>query len=285
MFGWNGSMAICLFLIPMLVDTPLMLNYFLLFTAVSCTVVGILNILIQEEKAPTPPSSSAEAAKSPEFFNSLFTILKDPSFLILFGSWGCTLGVLQFYFMSAGLVWQPTYSQSETGQIVAVTGATGLFSTYIMGWMVNKYHNYKSALIASSGGAALSLLALGFIYDKSIFPGVVALSGLFGIFALATYPTALDYGTELTFPVPEQFSAATLVIGADIWTVIIAYLVAWEDDNFDNVVSVFTLAGLMGAVTISSVFISANYKRLVYESNQSTNNDNNVDGSTETDTH
>eukprot|EP01125_Pyxidicula_operculata_P005977 TRINITY_DN208_c0_g1_i1.p1 TRINITY_DN208_c0_g1~~TRINITY_DN208_c0_g1_i1.p1 ORF type:complete len:344 (-),score=81.75 TRINITY_DN208_c0_g1_i1:347-1378(-) len=268
MFGWNGSMALCLWLIPTMVDSPAMLWNFLLFTASVCTVVGIANLLIQEEKAPTPPSAAASAEKAPEFIKSFVAIFKDRNFVFLLISWGCTLGILQFYFLSAGVLWQPTFSQSETGQIVAAAGAAGLFSTFGMGRLVDKMRNYKPALLIASAGTSGALLILGFVHEDFLFWAVVVFSAIFGIFALATYPTALEYGTELTFPISEQFSAATLVIGADIWTVIIAYLVAWEVDEFNHRVGVFTLCGLMAAVTACTFFIKPNYKRLEFEKSQ-----------------
>jgi len=131
---------------------------------------------------------------------------------------------------------------------------------------VDKFRNYKSALFFAHMGTTLSLWAIGALHNNSEnYLPILIMSAVYGFFALTTYPVALEMAAELTFPVPEQFSAALLVVSACVWTVLVAYLVAFLNEEFSHAIGVFTLAGIMTATTAATLIIKPDYKRMAYE--------------------
>jgi len=270
MFGWTGSMALCVWQIPQLVVDDDTFKGFILITACICTVVGLANLLIQEEKPETPPSLAAAMVKPANFKDSFIGLFKAIPFLILLFSWGATLGILQFYFLSAGVIFgEPTFSQGETGEIASFAGITGLVSCLLGGLMVDKFRNYKTTLIVGHALSATSLLVMAILHENpDHYIGMFILSGVYGWFALVTYPTALELGAELTFPIEEQFSAAILVVSACVWTVVVAYIVAYENSEWGQSVGLYTLMAIMTFTTIATIFIKPDYRRLEYEKNK-----------------
>eukprot|EP01125_Pyxidicula_operculata_P001773 TRINITY_DN1160_c0_g2_i1.p1 TRINITY_DN1160_c0_g2~~TRINITY_DN1160_c0_g2_i1.p1 ORF type:complete len:347 (+),score=52.11 TRINITY_DN1160_c0_g2_i1:685-1725(+) len=268
-FGWNGATALCLWLIPQLVVDFDSLYNFLLATAVICTVIGLMSFFLLKEKPPTAPSFSASAEHHrPPFVHSFVRILTDPGFMLLAVSWGCTLGILQFFFLSAGVLWQPTFTQEQTGKIVAVAGLVGMASALVTARVVDTYKIYKQALLFGSGGTALSLFIVSFLHDQDFIWGVGVMSGLYGWFALSTYPIALEYGCELTFPISEQFSASVITIIACLWTIVFAYLMEYLTEELSHQAALIALSIFMVCATVATHFIPKEYKRQAFENKE-----------------
>jgi len=158
---------------------------------------------------------------------------------------------------------------SQIGQSLAgITCFTGIISVILVGFVLDKFRNYKMMLIISMFGGTISLLGMALVLSYTLLSKDLALrllSASFGLFSVISFPAAFELAAELTFPISEQFSSALLMISAKVWSLIFMYLLRWETTEYSPSLAIFTLASIISLSTIASFFIRPEYKRMYFE--------------------
>jgi hypothetical protein len=87
-----------------------------------------------------------------------------------------------------------------------------LVGSGILGWVVDKYHLYKSMILISFVGSMVSLIffaLLSYQSNPSSQPGAMAASILMtGFFVTPILPISIETAVEVCYPVPESSTAA-----------------------------------------------------------------------------
>eukprot|EP01130_Rhizamoeba_saxonica_P017810 TRINITY_DN8727_c0_g1_i2.p1 TRINITY_DN8727_c0_g1~~TRINITY_DN8727_c0_g1_i2.p1 ORF type:complete len:356 (-),score=39.15 TRINITY_DN8727_c0_g1_i2:262-1329(-) len=161
--GWSLSLAFAVSVVPLLVYDDYSLKMFLLVSAGACSIIGVLNLFIQQKRPPNPPSPAALADRV-SVVKSFKMLVRSPSFLILLISWGAILGTIQSAYFAAAAIYQPMYTKQETGYITATFPIAGLIASLLVGPLVDRTKQYKLTLIICYVGTATSLGILGFFF-------------------------------------------------------------------------------------------------------------------------
>lgn len=138
--------------------------------------------------------------------------LKDKNVITLTVVFGLVLGIMNTYGTAIGIVCaQYGYSEDNASLFGAVFIVGGIVGSGVFGGIVEVYKNYRVATIMICVATAITPIALLF----SLKSGNVVLSSLscfiVGFASVSILPVGIDFGVELTHPIPESISSGLLM--------------------------------------------------------------------------
>lgn len=300
-------------LMPALVTKPSEVPNILYTHAVMAVVAFLLTVSYFPEYPPTPPSRAAELQlqslqsnavasdslditlpKRPSLKSALFlvashfwTCVTHPSFLMLSLSGGVLNGVFG--------TWTAIFSQilpfttTQTGWLGFVCQIASIVGGILMGAVADTKsfsHRHKFLLVTSMCATVLCfvwfLLSIStWLFPKPPFPSSfwpIALSLTCCGFTLGlSNPVYYELGAEITFPVPEAYSAGVITLWNNLGSLVFVFCAALINPD--------TLATLMNILMFLTVIISTiillpvqeNYLRRAKDESLSLNSPNSED--------
>jgi len=248
---------------------------YILVTAVYVSIIGILNLCLQQEGPPVPPSIAADTQKIVNVSSVLY-LFKSFPFIICLLAWALFAGSYKILVMEPSLIFSLSIyndssdnKNSELGnRFLSIALLCGFISSYIFSYIIDTYRNYKLMIIVCTFGSTICLLGVALwitLFYHTLDSGVLAIAMIYGIFSVPTYPIVMDLGLELSFPVTEEVTIAMLTVVTYITAIIIHYLIDWEIGLTNSTAIVFTLSIASGISTILYFIMKPEYKRLFFE--------------------
>ncbi|UJR11609.1 hypothetical protein I4U23_015791 [Adineta vaga] len=202
-------------------------DFFILLLTEACfsALVTVLVAILFRSQPPSPPSPSEEYHLPINFKTDLINLLKNRHYLILLFSF--SLGLAFFNAMIALLyqIIQPTgYSSNDAGIYGAIIMISGLFSTFLVGILMDRTHAYRSILkILSIGACASSIYFILVLQPNQYYPLAVSI-GLMGFFLLPLLPVAFECALECTYPISAEWSTGLLMCMGNLLGGIFIYI-------------------------------------------------------------
>ncbi|XP_059477086.1 uncharacterized MFS-type transporter C09D4.1-like [Neocloeon triangulifer] len=235
--------------------------------AVSSSVIFILQLIFLKSRPPSPPSS-AEAVReaSPAsvriFLKSLWRLLKDRNYFILFTNFSLNAGVFSAISTYLGQIISIYYQngQDDAGYIGFIFIVAGMVSMPLVGIILDRTKLYKETLGVIYLTTIFLMIAFTFVMPVSILSVYIS-SAVLGFFLIGYLPAAFELAVEITYPESEASSSGCMALGGQISSVIIslAYGAILEASN--DVASNCFLAALLAVGMILVFFIKSDLKR------------------------
>jgi len=184
-----------------------------MWQAIVGVVVLVLLIIFFRDKPKTPPTLTSSA--SDEVINDVMadtkTLLKDANFKKLLITFGIIFGTVNTYGTIVGILANKFgYSDDNASVFGAVFITGGIVGSGILGAYVEITRKYKVAMLMVATIAIFGPLGLlGSLYTGEVWP--VCLAAFILGFDLAILPVGIDFGVEMTYPIPEPVSTGLLM--------------------------------------------------------------------------
>lgn len=184
-----------------------------------------------------------------ELFSNFNYIFLFTSFIFLFGLYSAIAGVITSFMDPYG------YGTSDTGVICLVFTISGIFNSFFIGTLLDKYQCYKKALCFLAFGSVLTL-SLSIVGLPS---GKVLVQALIMMFTGATMipvvTVAFSFAAEVSYPVPESYSIGIMISVAQIFGFVLGLLLSYICANYDPRigVAIWVVCAMISAVCASFV--------------------------------
>ena len=141
-------------------------------------------------------------------------MFKDRNGMILVLTFGLIFGTVNTYGTVIGIMTAPFgFTDTDSSYFGAVFIIGGILGSGVMGGFVEVTKKYKIALMIISLVSILAPFFLMFtLTTKKVW--VVCIAALVLGTELAVLPVGIDFGVELTFPVPEAISTGLMMTAA-----------------------------------------------------------------------
>lgn len=206
-----------------LVDLDSGQRHFCLYLFIQTIVVTVLfvpGLAFMREEPPTPPSVVAyDTNNGMGFKEGIKELISNKNFMLLFFVFIMIFGIyssLSPIYGSLANIYNYSIGSISISCLLFLLG--GIFSSFIMGTILDKYQNYKKLLIIiCSLSIATSLLHFATLpFGKPMVEGACML--LLGIAIIPIQPLCYTFAVELSFPVPEALTngmmmTVSLIIG------------------------------------------------------------------------
>lgn len=127
---------------------------------------------------------------------------------------GLLLGIMNTYGVAIGLIAANyDYSENAASLFGAVFITGGIIGAGVFGGIVETKKNYKTIVFVI--GAFSAILPIGLIFgflDGSVWMPTVGCL-LVGFVLIPILPVGIDFGVEITHPIPESISSGLLMSG------------------------------------------------------------------------
>ncbi|KJH47504.1 hypothetical protein DICVIV_06391 [Dictyocaulus viviparus] len=229
-FGNQLGIAIGFLVPPILVQNGTIheisagLNRLFLSSAILNTILLIVIFSFFTARPPTPPSlaqiaAQEEKALGPNFWKTLFQLITNKDFLLLFITYGINTGV--FYAISTLLAqmvlpYYPTKSVA-IGEIGVVIVVAGMLGSIIGGFLLDKFKRFKLITVLDYLFACLGMLTFTFTLHLGSLAIVFSIAFLLGFFMTGYLPIGFEFAAEITFPAAEGTTSALLNASAQIF--------------------------------------------------------------------
>ena len=234
--------------------------------AVYATFVLALTAIFFKSAPPTPPSTSLLQKPQADFVYSITRIWLNSGFVLLWAGFGLIMGIYELMITVLNvMVLSQGYTADDSGLFGALVVISGTIGSIIVGVIVDQTKKYKVALIS-----LVSLLVVVFIclYFTMIPHEKVALCFLFvviGFCIVSSYPAFLESCAEVTFPIPEEYSAAlTTIAGNGIGAIGTTITDTHYFQNNPRQIA-FLFLGMAGLSLLFLIFVKPYYKRYQFE--------------------
>ncbi|KAJ3388950.1 Major facilitator super domain-containing protein 7 [Chytriomyces hyalinus] len=207
--GTSTALALAPFIVSQDANNISKLNF---VTFAIVFVTGFSSLLVFNKPEFAPSKSAAEVKHAIPFKLGLYSIAANPQFLLIFLSYGLTIGALDSYFtLISDYVTPYGYTEADAGGLGNITILFGTVSSLILGPILDRTKAHRRVLkvlpIISLLGSIGFYLSVPFLDRR---PLLYVSAALIGMGAFCITPIALELGVECTYPVAEGTSAGLL---------------------------------------------------------------------------
>ncbi|XP_056638267.1 uncharacterized MFS-type transporter C09D4.1 isoform X1 [Diorhabda sublineata] len=270
-FGNQLGVALGFLLPPIFVSSDLTIDemthqFYVMYISVAAftTVLLLAILLLFKDKPPIPPSHAALQQDSDDggFMDSLKTLLKNRSFMLLLMAYGINVGA--FYAISTllnqiVLSYYPNAS-TDAGRIGLVIVVAGMMGSVCCGIVLDKYHKFKETTLIVYGFTLISMVLYTFTISKGILV-VYAMSALLGFFMTGLLPVGFELAAELTYPTPEGTSAGLLNCACNALGIIFTNIYSLIFNHVNDVWANIATCLALGIGTILLAYTKSDLKR------------------------
>ncbi|CAG5139352.1 uncharacterized protein ALTATR162_LOCUS471 [Alternaria atra] len=168
-------------------------------------------------RPPTPPSASSAISKIP-VLTSLATMLRTPSFYLVFFTFGIYTGFFNAFTSLLNQVLYPYgYTEDEAGICGAVLIVVGLVACAITSPIVDRTHAYLVGIKILCPVLSIAYLAMIWAPQTRTIVAPYVLSAVLGACSFSLLPIALEYLVEITFPASPEVSSTICWVGGQVF--------------------------------------------------------------------
>ena len=223
---------------------------------------ALVLVILMPKRPKTPPSTSA-SMEHLSFKEGLLKIFTNTHYILLLFIFGIYVAVFDVYVtLLSDYITPHGYSEQDAGNIGLTTVLSGVASTFLVSYMMDKYPYHGTALKISIGVATLGSILflmgcqpgrLGFLFAGASCIG-------FGGFPIEAI--SLELGVESSFPVSEGTSAGLLWISAQVFGAIFLFISdAFRSRDESMHTSIIFMCCCLGVACIISLFFVNEGKR------------------------
>ncbi|XP_034231094.1 uncharacterized MFS-type transporter C09D4.1-like [Thrips palmi] len=177
--------------------------------AMAATLLFAAVFFLFKQAPPLPPSPAQAAAAatvpSGNYFASLRTIIKQPSFILLLVCFNLILSV----YVAITTVINRDITEffpdrtAETGYLATLICLTGMVATMVFGIILDKTKKFKELSIITYFGAFASVIMYSVCIATTSMEVLYVVAGIMGVFMTSYFVPAYEMAVELTYPEPE----------------------------------------------------------------------------------
>eukprot|EP00126_Sphaerothecum_destruens_P007257 Sdes_comp19766_c1_seq1m11816 len=218
---------------PLLAHSPSQVVTYMLEQASVCTMIMCLILPFFSPKPDNPPSV-AEAARtrtSPaEMWKSSWkdykNLLASLPIMMLIISYGINVGVFYTFTTLLTPILQEYHknASSQIGWCGFIFVAAGLAAAIFCSWFSGKTGKYKIVTITMYAGSLILMVIFILFGRTSGFSLLYVYMSLLGIFTTGILPVGFEYAAEITYPIAENVSSGLLNTSAQIWGILLIFL-------------------------------------------------------------
>ena len=171
-----------------------------------------LNIIFQQTKPPTPPSSSADVKREP-FNIAMPAMLQNKNYILLLIAFGCYFGTFNGISIILSYLLKPWFEDNLSMAVSVVGGSpviSGIIGVAILGPMQRKSGTFKKWILICMGGSSVAILLFYPLMETDSLLLVSLISAFNSFFLIPLVPIMLELACELVFPVGEGSAAGML---------------------------------------------------------------------------
>ncbi|KAF2733462.1 MFS general substrate transporter [Polyplosphaeria fusca] len=187
-----------------------------LYVSIIATLATVPSFFIPSAP-PTPPSYSSSISKTP-ILSSLRTILRRPSFYIVFLTFGIYVGSFNSFSSLINQILYPYgFSEDEAGICGAILILIGLVTAAITSPILDRTHAYLLGIKILCPLIAISYLAFIWAPQTRALAAPYVLAALLGASSFSLLPIALEYLVEITFPASPEVGSTICWTGGQLF--------------------------------------------------------------------
>ena len=166
---------------------------------------------------PSPPSASSAISKTP-ISTSLRTMLRTPSFYLVFFTFGIYTGFFNAFTSLLNQILYPYgYTEDEAGICGAVLIVVGLVACAITSPIADKTHAYLLGIKILCPILSAAYLAMIWAPQTRSIAAPYVLSAVLGACSFSLLPIALEYLVEISFPASPEVSSTICWVGGQVF--------------------------------------------------------------------
>jgi len=179
---------------------------------------------------------------------------------------GLVLGIMNTYGTAIGIICnQLNYSEDNASLFGAVFIVGGIVGSGVFGGIVEVYKNYRVATIVICSATALTPIALLFSLQSHSVALVTTSCFVVGFASVSILPVGIDFGVELTHPIPESISSGLLMSMGQffgiIFTIVVSIIITRKGDA-GVILGQSIMIVMAGIAAVLSFFVKEDLKRL-----------------------
>ncbi|XP_065348592.1 heme transporter FLVCR1-like [Cloeon dipterum] len=211
--------------------------------AIFCTLAFILQLIFLESEPPTPPGN-AQAIRARrresvlEYLKSQFRLLFNLNFVLVFLSYGINLAVF-----------------SAVGVFLSLMIVRN-FPVWLVQFVFSVFPD--EILISSTSRQQFTGTNLIIFFSTDSRFNLIV---FFSIAIVGYWPAAFEFAAELTYPEPEASSAAMMIFGGQILSVLFTLAYGWLFVPFGDLASNLFMTGLLVVGVVLTFFVKSDLKR------------------------
>jgi len=259
---------------PAIVNTESDIPIFLLVQAIIPTVAVLFVFLFKKEPS-IPPSLATTVDKTP-LLQSLKEVFTNTPFVLLLVFFSLGLGVFNALTTVVDQLVNPFgYNTDVAGLLGVLLIALGLVGAGIFSFAVERTRKFKIFTMISVWMLIFSFIWMTTALKPNNLASLSASWAFLGFFALPLLPLTLEFGVELTFPVPEVVTNGILMLFGQIFGVVFTFVIdaiQQPGANFQQNTR-YGCWFMFALMVVAGIFISLltpNYKRMAYEMQHNT---------------
>ncbi len=186
-------------------------------------VIGVLYLIFVKQKPPTPPSPYAEKRKV-LMWDGVSKLFKSRDFLLLFFAILISLGAINALSTKIDSIFPQASVNADPETPGLIGGATifgGILGAFLLGLWSDKVGKRKPFMLVAMI-SAIPLLILMYYMENLIV--VFSVSGVLGFLLISSLPVGLTYGSDITYPVPEETSTGVLMLIGQISGILFVFI-------------------------------------------------------------
>ncbi|KAH8621506.1 MFS general substrate transporter [Alternaria alternata] len=166
---------------------------------------------------PSPPSASSAISKTP-ISTSIRTMLRTPSFYLVFFTFGIYTGFFNAFTSLLNQILYPYgYTEDEAGICGAVLIVVGLVACAITSPIADKTHAYLLGIKILCPILSAAYLAMIWAPQTRSIAAPYVLSAVLGACSFSLLPIALEYLVEISFPASPEVSSTICWVGGQVF--------------------------------------------------------------------
>jgi hypothetical protein len=228
------------------------------------TAICVPYYIMIREKPEFPPSVvSLAQPKEANFCENIKVALKLPNYIKLIFVFMLLQGGFLSFGINISVLLTPTFTQVEVSLIGAVVILVGVFTSIIVGVILNKYQKYLLMSRLSAWGTFILLAVCTYtFYTKDRI--LIAVNLIITAIALIPIiPVGIDFAGELTFPYEETVVTGFLLMSAQAFGFCLS-LLTLKVSVVDPIKGFALLAGCAGIAALTTIFIKEDLRRISY---------------------
>lgn len=202
-------------------------EFFILLTieAALTTLTTLFVIIVVRSEPPSPPSPSEEHHQPIDIKQDLKKLLTNRHYLTLLFGFVCGLGIANSMTTVLYQIIQPSgYSSEDAGIFGAVLIVTGILSSFVIGFIMDRTHAYRLMLKIFLFGVCASSIYFMLILRPHMFYPLAVSIGLIGLFLLPLLPLSFECAVECTYPIRAECSTGLMLCIGNILSGIFVFI-------------------------------------------------------------
>jgi sugar phosphate permease len=166
------------------------------------------------------------------------------------------------------------YSDSDAAVFGLFFLLGGILGSIIFGCVVEKFKNYRAMIIVTSFFTTIApMTLLQMLPSENIWYCNLSVASV-GFFGFALLPIAVDFGVELTYPVPESVIVGLVMTAEQVFCLIFSFLSSFliegKKENHAGVkISAAIFCAFLCVATLLGIFlIKEDLKRIKFQKEQ-----------------